>query len=129
MTIQAPSEGSLDFSVDGIQKTLVFSDILYVQSSKNYIQIVDTDGNAMRTRMTFSKVHSILAEDNRFLQINRGIIVNMDCITDFEKDTCTLKDSYSLPINLREQKKLNQIRKNYVFSKLHNRRNTGGTLS
>lgn len=120
-------EDTLRFSAEGAGQTLSFSRILYVQSSKNYVQIADAAGNLYRTRMTFSEINDSLKTDNRFLQINRGVIVNMDYITDFEKDTCTVKELYSLPINLRDRKKLDQIRKNYVFSKLHSRKNTGGT--
>ena len=126
IAMRSAAEGTFVFSVDGAEQRLPFSKILYAQSSKNYIQIVDDENNLYRTRMTFSEVSGTLGTDSRFLQINRGVIINMDYITDFEKDTCTLKETYGLPINLRDRKKLDQIRKNYVFSKLHSRRNTGG---
>ncbi len=116
---QPGAEQTLAFSVNGEQKSIAFSDVLFAASEKNYVQITDRSQNCYRTRMTFSEVCSTLGKDSRFLQINRGVVINMDCITAFEKDSCELRGGYSLPVNVREQKKLDQIRKNYVFSKLH----------
>lgn len=123
---QPGAEQTLTFSTGGTEQSIAFSNIMFAASEKNYIQITDRSQNSYRTRMTFSEVCSILGKDSRFLQINRGVIINMDCITTFGKDSCELCGSYSLPVNVREQKKLDQIRKNYVFSKLHGRKDTGG---
>ena len=118
VSLRSLSEAGITVSVDGKEKTFPFSDILYAQTEKNYIRITDQHGRISLTRMTFSDIHSLLEQDSRFLQINRGILINMDYITDFGKDTCTLKGDVRLPINVREQKKLDQIRQNYVFGKL-----------
>lgn len=125
LSIRSIEDKQLIISVSGEEISLPFSNIVYAQSQKNYIQITDRFRSRFRTRMTFSELRSSLDRDNRFLQINRGILINMDYITTFESETCNLKGGYSLPINLRDQKKLNQIRKNYIFSKLHNRRTAG----
>ena len=117
------AERKLSFSADGEEKSVPFSEIVYALSEKNYVQIVDRAQNSYRTRATFSELNSILGKDSRFLQINRGVIINMDCITAFEKGSCELCGGYRLPVNVREQKKLDQIRKNYVFSKLHGWKN------
>ena len=54
--------------------------------------------------------------------------IYMDFIDTFESDTCVLHGGFRLPISVREQKKLDQIRRNYVFTKLHNKkRNRGGS--
>ena len=120
------SEAGITVSIDGDEKTFPFSSIVCVQNEKNYIKITDKKSRSFLTRMTFSGIHSLLENDSRFLQINRGIIINMDYIDTFDKNTCKLHGGHSLPINVREQKKLDQIRKNYIFSKLHNRRADGG---
>ena len=122
------SEAGITVTIDGNEQTFPFSEIVYVQTAKNYIRITNRRGQTFLTRMTFSGIHSLLEQDSRFLQINRGIIINMDYIDTFGNDTCTLCGGYNLPISIREQKKLDQIRRNYVFSKLHNRKNSGGNL-
>lgn len=120
---QPDAEQTLTFSASGVEQSIAFSNIMFAASEKNYIQITDRSQNSYRTRMTFSEVFSVLGKDSRFLQINRGVIINMDCITAFEKGSCELCGGYRLPVNVREQKKLDQIRKNYVFSKLHGWKN------
>ena len=125
---RSTSEGSLIISEEGEEISLAFSDIVYAQSNRNYIQIVDRNDISHRVRMTFSQLQDTLNADNRFLTINRGIIINMDHITSFEKGNCVLKDIYNMPIKLKDHKRLDQIRKNYVFSKLHNKRETGGNI-
>ena len=129
VAMQAAAGASLTVSSEGEEIEIAFSRIVYAQSQKNYIQITDKINNTYRTRMTFSEISGKLSSDSRFLQINRGIIINMDYITSFGKETCELEGGHSFPINVREQKKLDQIRKNYIFSKLHNRRNEGGIKS
>ncbi len=120
------SEDGILVSVDGAEKTFSFASIVYAQNEKNYIRITDRQGRIYRTRMTFSEMNSLLSKDTRFLQINRGIIINMDFIDKFGRDVCELKGGYSLPVNVREQKRLDQIRRNYIFAKLHNRQRMGG---
>ena len=120
------TEDGITVSVDGSEKVFSFSSIVYAQTEKNYIRITDHHKNEFRIRMTFSEMNSLLRKDSRFLQINRGIIINMDYIDTFGRDVCELHGGYSLPINVRDQKKLDQIRKNYIFSKLHNRQQIGG---
>lgn len=117
------AERALAFFANGAEQRVLFSDVMFAASEKNYVQITDRSQNSYRTRMTFSEICSILGTDSRFLQINRGIVINMDCITAFGKDSCELCGIRTLPVNVREQKKLDQIRKNYVFSKLHSERN------
>ncbi len=124
--LQSESEDRISFMIDGKEHSISFSGIVFAQSQKNYVVINDELGNGYRTRMTFSDLCGALSRDNRFLQINRGIIINMDCVTSFGKDSCELKGGISLPINVRDQKRLDQIRKNYVFSKLHGRQTFGG---
>lgn len=128
IALRTPSEDVITVSADGENKVIPFSTILYAQADKNYIKITDINNESYRCRMTFSNMLSLLNIDSRFLQINRGVLINMDYIDTFEKDVCVLQGGHSLPINLREQKKLNQIRKNYIFSKLQNRNINGGSL-
>ena len=122
IALRSPSEEGITITIDGNEKTFPFSTIVYAQTSKNYIRITDCHGQVFLTRMTFAGIHSLLKQDRRFLQINRGILINMDFITEFGGNTCELQRKYRLPVNIREQKNLDQIRRNYVFSKLHSRR-------
>lgn len=128
IALRTPSEDTITISTGCGDKIIPFSTVLYVQAEKNYIKITDKNNETCRTRMTFSNMVSLFKNDSRFLQINRGILINMDYIDTFEKGVCVLQGGYRLPINLRDHKKLDQIRKNYIFSRLQNRNNNGGSL-
>ena len=114
------------FTYNGMEHSIAYHNIKFVQSSQNYVQITDRYENLYRLRMTYSKIYDILGADKRFLQINRGILINMDYIRDFTETTCILEGDCRFPINIRESKSLNQIRKNYIFSKLQNNHLKGG---
>lgn len=128
IALRNPSEEGIVISVEGEEKSLPYSDLVYAQTDRNYIKITDREANIFRTRMTFSDISSLLEKDKRFLRINRGIIINMDYIESFGKEICTLKGGYNLPISVRERKSLDQIRRNYVFFKLHNKPVKGGSV-
>ena len=123
--MQSANVERLMISSDGTDKGIPYHNIKYVSSNRNYVQIICKDNSEYHPRMTFSEICEILNKDNRFLRINRGILINMDYITDFG-DTCELEGGHTFPVNVREKKSLNQIRRNYVFSKLHSRHDRGG---
>ena len=112
----------LMFLYDRKEYSLSYDRIEYVQSDKNNVLIMDNKANCYRPHMTFSQVCGFLEADSRFLRINRGILINMDYITAFEKEVCELKGGHCLPVSVREHKKLDQLRRNYIFSKLHQRK-------
>lgn len=126
ISLRSKESQKISILVDGENISISFADIVFAQSQKNYILLTDILQNEYRTRMTFSDICQKLKADSRFLQINRGIMINMDHITKWGKTTCELAGGHMLPINVREQKTLDQIRQNYVFAKLHSKKIIGG---
>lgn len=98
---------------------LHYSDILYAESSNHNTHIYSSLGEEYSPRMTFAAVQENLMQDPRFLIINRGLIVNMDHITDFNNKVCVLQEHITLPISVRKYKSINQARQKYVFTKMH----------
>ena len=68
--------------------------------------------------MTLSSVWSRLEQDGRFLQVLRGVIVNMDYITDIEGSTCCLQGDLRLPVSVRNRAMIEQIWTDYTFSRI-----------
>jgi DNA-binding LytR/AlgR family response regulator len=60
---------------------LAFADIIYIESWKNYIQIV-TVKNKFMVKTTISRLEKLLPKDN-FCRIHRGYIVAIRAITGF----------------------------------------------
>lgn len=108
----------LIFSSNRKEYRIPYQDIVCVCTKGNYLEIRDQSGNTYKTRMTFSSIKDKLKEDHHFLQLLRGVLVNMDYIVDFEEGTCHLAENISLPINVRNARMIEQIWQNYVFSKI-----------
>ena len=115
-------EKCFTFNEKKVDYSLKYSDIMVVRSNSHYLQIIDKDLTEFKTRMNFSDAADILAEDGRFLLINRGMLVNMDFITDFSDGVCMIDNSIYLPYNVKKHKELEQSYRNFIFSKL--RQNT-----
>lgn len=109
---------ALTFSSKRQDYSIPYSDIVFVRTAANYLEIMDRSGKTYKTRMTFSAIKESLGGDNHFLQLLRGILVNMDYIEKFSDGICYLAGDRSLPINVRNAKKIEQIWQNYVFSRI-----------
>ena len=114
----------LSFTWDKKDHKISYDDIVYVRSSNHNVEIMDSHKVGYFPRITYAAIFKKLSGDGRFVQINRGILVNIDKIVSFsppsEPNVCTLEGDYRFPVNLREKKAINEIRQNYIFSKMHN---------
>lgn len=110
--------GRFLFTLSGKDRSICFSDILYLQSEGNYINIRSCDGEVLKVRMTFSAASEQVLPDNRFLTIVRGIIVNLDHVKRFVGDTCVMTDDTWLLVRTRKGREMEQIWHNYNFAKL-----------
>ncbi|MBR4341766.1 MAG: response regulator transcription factor [Lachnospiraceae bacterium] len=111
-------EPVLSFNANRTQLALPYSSIKIVKTANaNYLDIVDRKNISYQTRMTFSAVADELSNDNRFLQIIRGVLVNMDYIIDIFDGKCLLEGDESVPVNVKKSKELSDIWLNYKFAK------------
>jgi DNA-binding LytR/AlgR family response regulator len=82
---------------------LAFSDIIYVESLKNYIQIV-TAKNKFMVKTTLSSVEKLLPR-NQFCRIHRGYIVALTAVTGFNLNKVHLQQK-DLPLSEQYRKVL-----------------------
>src|SRR4051794_5674503 len=75
---------------------LSFADIVYIESWRNYIQIVTTK-NKFMIKTSVSSVEKILPKDH-FCRIHRGYIVALKAITGFNKNKVHIQGK-DLPIS------------------------------
>ena len=80
-------------------------------SSRNYV--VFHAGRAYRVRVTFADACRCLADDDRFLAINRGILVNLDYVESMENYICTMTDGSSFPVNRRNFRQMKYAWREY----------------
>ena len=86
-------------------------------------QIIAAAGN--NSKQILGKSVSKELEDKmnkNFLRINRGIVVNMDYISQMGSGTCVLRSGIRLPIATRQSAAIRAAYDNYVFERLSQRK-------
>ncbi|MBQ9015142.1 MAG: response regulator transcription factor [Firmicutes bacterium] len=127
LRLYTKNDRRFSFSFDRKDYSLFFSDIISLETDRNYLLIEDCDGNKFRTRMTFSAAESQL--DSRFLTLMKGIAVNMDHIQQFTENQCIMQRGRCFPLPVRQQRELKQKWLNYKFSQIReNAAMQGGCL-
>lgn len=116
--VHTKKDRRFSFSFDRRDYSLPFSDIVSLEMDGNYLTIVDRVGKTYRTRMTFSAAESQL--DSRFLTLMKGIVVNMDHVSQILDSRCLMQSGAVFPIHVKRQKELRQTWLNYKFSKIRN---------
>ena len=100
--------------------SLLYTDIISVTSMGNYLEISALNDNVFKTRMTFSTISEQLMQDQSFLVINRGILVNMNYVTNISERSCIMTNGIHFPVNAREFRKLRQAWLNYSIAQIRN---------
>lgn len=98
---------------------MMYSDFAAAVSADHYLNITDCNNKIYKIRQTLSEFIRPLENDNRFLQINKGIMVNMDYIVSIEDNICTLKNGQTLPVKVRDSLKIKEIWYQYEFHRIH----------
>ena len=93
---------------------LPYGQIAAVVSDSNYCMI-ETD-RELRVRMTFRELAGCLQGDERFLIINRGVMVNMDQVLSMENTDCRMCGGRVYPLNFRKRAELRDRLTAYQFN-------------
>lgn len=104
----------LDISSAGGPSNLDTGRIMYINLQGRTVYI-HTHQQVFTVNSSFSRVIEPLLSDNRFLLCIQGVLVNMDYISGHENSVFILKNGERVPMNLRNQKKILQIYRNYMF--------------
>lgn len=108
----------IEFSSNCKNIHMLYSDFVMAVAEGHYLNITDINGETYRIRQTFSKFTAPLNNDRRFLQINKGILVNMEHIASVEDNTCTMENGQNLPIKVRDNVKIKEIWYQYGFEQI-----------
>jgi len=116
----------IDLPVGRQTMSFLYSDILYVTSDSNYL-VLYTD-REYRCRMSFHHLESVLTCDSRFLTINRGVLVNLDHVTQMENLSCQLTNGCSFPVNKKKEAAIKQAYIARQFALRMNKISKGGII-
>lgn len=78
------------------------SEIVYIDSSGHYVMLHMSDGTTIQTLQKISELQKML-DDDRFLYCHQSYLVNMDYISDIQKEIL-LRDGSYIPISARRKK-------------------------
>ena len=92
-----------------------------VEACGHTVEVHLTDGQTLRSIMTFSEIEGLLADDPRFLRCNRGIIVNMDEVLRLDGDVFKMRDGTIFPLRVRNRSALVSHFSQYTISRLDRR--------
>lgn len=99
------------FNVNKTMKKVMFDDLLYVESMREYIYLHTNKGRVI-TKMSTHEIESILGE--RFLRIHRSFIVNVDKITAFNAEEIFI-DVKNIPIGISYKKQVDEVLRKHAF--------------
>jgi len=113
--------------VSGRRTVAVFlRDIVSAVSDAHYLNIGLTNGTEIRTRLTMQRFWEMLDQDPRFVAVNKGIVLNADCVTEIENNCCVLENGTQFPIRVRDRVKVEQAVRAYHFAKIRSSQGHGG---
>lgn len=108
---------TVDFMYDRRAHRIPVPDVVSIRTGEtNHLYIEDNKGNEYCPRATFSAICDEIADEPRFLLINRGVLVNMDYISTFAEGDCVLKNGKSYPVFTRKTQDTIQKWQNYIFN-------------
>lgn len=110
------SEPELSFEYRSFDVRFPLSKIQYIYSN-NHEVIIQTVNGSQTFRLPFYSITQDLS-DSRFLQCNRGIMLNMDFIKSMESDYFEMTDSKCFPIKTKGRKQIREQYMQYQFLKL-----------
>lgn len=113
-----PVEKNLTISQGGQKLAIPHHKILCVYTDGHYLNIRILDNEPLHIRMTFRELLNQLDAEEQFLQINKGVLVNMDHIQNIEEGNCEMIDGTWLPVRYRDRNLLIATWRSHQFNKI-----------
>ncbi|MEO8472448.1 MAG: LytTR family DNA-binding domain-containing protein [Chryseolinea sp.] len=112
--VQPTTHSEQDFAFFNVNKTMtkvMFEDILYVESMREYIYLHTSKGKII-TKMSTHEIEKILGSN--FLRIHRSFIVNISKVAAFNAEEIFV-DVKNLPIGVSYKKQVESVFRKHVF--------------
>ncbi len=83
---------------EGKNHSVLLNEILYCEAMKNYTKIVLSNGNSLKSLITFSKIeHDLKTENDNFLRIHRSFLISKKHISSINSNHVFI-EKYEIPI-------------------------------
>ena len=99
---------------------ILLKNISAILSNNHSVELIMKNGQSILTSMTFKEFQNFLDDKNNFIEANRGVIINMDCVMSLNKDkeSFIMKDGAQYAINVRRRKNILENFTQYQISRL-----------
>lgn len=104
--ISNPNDQYVNFRSDRKMIKVLLSDIIYIESLKDYIKVVATSG-VIITKQSISSIEGILPKD-RFLRIHRSFVISLNKVESFSNELVWLGKT-ELPISRMYRSEVDKI--------------------
>ena len=98
--------------------SLSVGNIVSAVSQGHRVTLALSGAEPVQSIMTFSEVEKLLAPDERFLPVNRGVLVNMDYARALTGDTLTMQDGTSFALRTKNRNDIVSRFNHYQMSRL-----------
>lgn len=105
---------------------VALENIVSAITDAHYLDVALADGTSIRCRMTTGQFLEQVGSDERFILVNKGIIVNADYVVNFDNSCCILENGTGLPIRVRDRLSIEQTVREYNFNKIRKKQRYGG---
>ncbi len=85
---------------EGVMVQAEPEDILFVQSSRNYVNVRLKNGDSLRIKSTLHRMAEKLGSQ-QFLLFNRGTILNLDAVQKITKDAVIMNDGTNFGVSIK----------------------------
>ncbi len=104
---------------------LYLQDVVSAVTDAHYLNIGLLDGSVVRSRMTAQDFLRLTADAPGFITVNKGIVLNADCITGFEDSCCVTENGERFPVRVRERAQVERMVMNYHLGDIRSRQRRG----
>ena len=108
----------IEFRADNSIIKLSSDQIISATSAGHKVTITSNNGINYDAKESYTAIAKMLSDCNNFIQINRGILINMDYIDEMKEGCCYLRNSDSYMIRVRNNKAIYQSYEDYRASKV-----------
>lgn len=93
-------------------------EIMSIESDAHYLNISVVSGMTYRTRMTMNEFLKLTDNDERFIPVNRGVVLNADYIERIDGALCIMGNGTRFSIKVREKSIIEKRVRDHMFKKL-----------
>lgn len=110
----------LDIQIVGGIERVRFCEIIYAEHFQHQIYIHTINGKTIITRQTLAEFRTRLKDDERFFLCSRGVIVNLECVADFDGKDFTLTNDEKISISRGNAKTAQVVFCDFLFKRRKN---------